>query len=59
MSFETTCTFLTRAAQEGGVDSMESPSARIVLGSLPKIGTGCFDVMIPLNNDSERKEDDE
>ncbi len=49
MSFETTCTFLTRAAQEGLVDNHNSPSASIVLGSVPKVGTGCFDLMLPLN----------
>jgi DNA-directed RNA polymerase I subunit RPA1 len=48
MSFETTCQFLLKAAQEGRHDNQESPSARIVMGSVPKIGTGCFDIMIPL-----------
>ena len=32
MSFETTATFLTKAAQEGASDAQQSPSARIVLG---------------------------
>lgn len=48
MSFETTCGFLNKAAQEGLVDNMESSSSRIVLGSIPKVGTGCFDLMVPL-----------
>jgi len=48
MSFETTCTFLTKAACEGAVDTMESASAQIVLGQVPKVGTGTFDVMMPL-----------
>ena len=48
MSFESTCTFLSRAAQEGLRDSLESPSARIVLGSVAKVGTGCFDLLQPL-----------
>lgn len=48
MSFETTCTFLTQAAQDGTSDSLESPSARIVAGGAPRVGTGCFDVMMPL-----------
>lgn len=47
MSFETTCTFLTRAAQEGHADTMQSPSSRIVLGSVSKVGTGGFDVLVP------------
>ena len=33
MSFETTATFLTKAAQEGASDAQQSPSARIVLGN--------------------------
>lgn len=51
MSFETTCGFLNKAAQEGLVDNMESASSRIVLGSVPKVGTGCFDLMIPLRTE--------
>jgi DNA-directed RNA polymerase I subunit RPA1 len=50
MSFETTCTFLTKAALEGVSDKLQSPSARIVMGSVAKVGTGCFDLMLPLNN---------
>jgi DNA-directed RNA polymerase I subunit RPA1 len=49
MSFETTCAFLTNAAQQGASDNLESASARIVVGSAPKVGTGCFDLMIPLS----------
>lgn len=48
MSFESTCTFLTKAAQEGQSDNLQSPSARIVLGGTAKVGTGCFDLMLPL-----------
>lgn len=48
MSFETTCTFLSQAAQDGSTEHLESPSARIVTGSVPKVGTGCFDIMFPL-----------
>jgi DNA-directed RNA polymerase I subunit RPA1 len=48
MSFETTCTFLNKAAQEGLSDAQESPSARLVLGSVAKVGTGCFDLIVPL-----------
>ena len=48
MSFETTCEFLTKAVCEGTSDKMESSTSRIVLGSVPKVGTGCFDVMLPL-----------
>jgi DNA-directed RNA polymerase I subunit RPA1 len=48
MSFETTCTFLNKAAQEGLSDLQESPSARLVVGSVAKVGTGCFDLLVPL-----------
>ena len=48
MSFETTCTFLSQAAQDGSTEHLESSSARIVTGSVPKVGTGCFDIMFPL-----------
>lgn len=48
MSFETTCTFLSQAAQEGSTEHLESSSARIVTGSVPKVGTGCFDIMFPV-----------
>ena len=51
MSFETTCTFLTEAAQEGCKDMLESSSARIVTGSLPRVGTGCFDLLHPLSRE--------
>jgi DNA-directed RNA polymerase I subunit RPA1 len=49
MSFETTCTFLTQAAQDGGRDVLESPSARIVTGSAPRVGTGCFELLFPMS----------
>lgn len=53
MSFETTCTFLTQAAQDGTSDNLESSSARIVAGCTPRVGTGCFDVMMPLQIPTE------
>jgi DNA-directed RNA polymerase I subunit RPA1 len=52
MSFETTCTFLTKAVQEGLVDTQQSPSSRIVLGSAPRAGTGCFELLAPLSSSS-------
>ncbi len=48
MSFETTCTFLMKAAMEGKNDDLESPSARIVMGNVIRAGTGCFDVAAPI-----------
>ena len=53
MSFETTAEFLTKAAIEGLTDSQTSPSARIVLGSTVKHGTGSMELMVPL----QRRED--
>ena len=55
MSFETTCGFLMKAAIEGNCDNMESSSASIVLGAVPKVGTGMHEIMCPIN--SNKKED--
>lgn len=46
MSFETTATFLTKAAMTSTKDNLESPSANIVLGRPIRHGTGAFDVMV-------------
>lgn len=54
MSFETTCTFLTRAVQEGLHDNQQSPSARIVLGSAARVGTGAFDLLVPFSAAAEK-----
>jgi DNA-directed RNA polymerase I subunit RPA1 len=45
MSFETTAHFLKRASMANSVDSIESPSANIVLGLPIKHGTGCFSLL--------------
>lgn len=45
MSFETTTAFLTTAAINGTADAMKSPSASIVMGEVPLVGTGSFDLM--------------
>jgi DNA-directed RNA polymerase I subunit RPA1 len=49
MSFETTCSFLTKAAQDGLTDTLDSPTGQIVVGNAPKLGTGCFNLMVPMN----------
>jgi DNA-directed RNA polymerase I subunit RPA1 len=49
MSFETTGTFLTKAAIDAERDEMVSPSACVVMGMVPKLGTGAFDLMIPVS----------
>ncbi|KAG9205068.1 hypothetical protein G6514_009527 [Epicoccum nigrum] len=48
MSFETTVGFLKDAVLERDWDSLDNPSARIVVGKLGKIGTGAFDVFAPV-----------
>ncbi|KAI9809241.1 MAG: hypothetical protein M1825_002532 [Sarcosagium campestre] len=47
-SFETTLGFLRDAVLEQDWDDLSSPSARIVVGRVGKVGTGAFDVMMPL-----------
>ena len=48
MSFETTTTFVVRASMLGQEETLESPSARIVLGEVAKVGTGGFDLLVPI-----------
>ncbi|KAL7624443.1 hypothetical protein AAE478_006008 [Parahypoxylon ruwenzoriense] len=45
MSFETTLSFLKDAVLDGDWDDLSTPSSRIVMGRLGKIGTGAFDVL--------------
>jgi DNA-directed RNA polymerase I subunit RPA1 len=45
MSFERTCHFLTEATVHGDYDSLDSPSARIVMGKVVGGGTGSFEIM--------------
>lgn len=52
MSFESTTAFLTRASIDGQSDYQQSPSARLVLGGVPKAGSGCFELLVPLNGTS-------
>ncbi|KND93925.1 DNA-directed RNA polymerase I subunit [Tolypocladium ophioglossoides CBS 100239] len=48
MSFETTLAFLKDAVLDGDWDELATPSARLVMGRLGKLGTGCFDVLTNL-----------
>ncbi|KAJ3414278.1 hypothetical protein HDV05_006807 [Chytridiales sp. JEL 0842] len=48
MSFETTASFLTTATITGDVDTLDSPSARLVVGKVVKGGTGAFEILAPL-----------
>ena len=49
MSFETTVNFLKDAVMERDWDELKGPSASIVAGRLGRMGTGSFDVMMPLS----------
>ena len=48
MSFETTLNFLRDAMLENDWDDLRGPSARIVVGKSSKVGTGAFDVLMPV-----------
>ena len=48
MSFETTLGFLKDAVLENDWDDLKNPSARIVMGKVGKVGTGAFDVLMPI-----------
>ena len=48
MSFETTTQFVNRAVLFGEREDLQSPSARITVGRLGRMGTGAFDVLMPV-----------
>ena len=48
MSFETTVGFLKSAVMEKDWDTLDGPSARIVVGRTSTVGTGAFDVLLPV-----------
>lgn len=48
MSFETTVSFLKDAVLDGDWDDLTTPSSRLVMGQLGKLGTGSFDVFTQL-----------
>jgi len=47
MSFETTVSYLTKSASTRDQDTGKTPSASIVLGQVPRIGTGLFELKYP------------
>ncbi|GMI28870.1 hypothetical protein TeGR_g3546 [Tetraparma gracilis] len=47
MSFETTSSFMTEAAMKNQKETLQSPSANIVLGNPVKAGTGAFQCIVP------------
>ncbi|KAJ3076907.1 hypothetical protein HDU98_011003 [Podochytrium sp. JEL0797] len=55
MSFETTAKFLTTATLTGDIDTLESPSARIVLGQVVRGGTGAFDIRVPVQKKVQKQ----
>ncbi|KRX27038.1 DNA-directed RNA polymerase I subunit RPA1 [Trichinella nelsoni] len=50
MSFETTVNYMKEALTRRTLDTMQTPSANLVVGRLPRLGTGFFDVLAPLPN---------
>ena len=53
MSFETTVGFLRDAVLEGEGDSLDNPSARLVVGRVGRQGTGMVDLLMPMRDYSE------
>jgi DNA-directed RNA polymerase I subunit RPA1 len=45
MSYETTLKYLVSASQTNEVDDMSAPSSAIVMGQIPRVGTGMFDLI--------------
>jgi len=48
MSFETTMKFLSETAITGGFDPIRSPSASLVVGNPPRVGSAYMDIRQPL-----------
>ncbi|PIO62475.1 hypothetical protein TELCIR_15962 [Teladorsagia circumcincta] len=46
MTFETTMAFMKESLLHGEEDMLSSPSARLVMGSLSRGGTGAFDLLM-------------
>ncbi|KAL8950263.1 MAG: hypothetical protein Q9222_003688 [Ikaeria aurantiellina] len=53
MSYETTLQFVASAVLEGDWDTLEGPSARIVTGRVSKVGTGSFDILMPVTKERQ------
>ncbi len=45
MSFETAARFLTDASLSGATDALRSPAARLCVGQVAEVGTGCCAVL--------------
>lgn len=61
MSFETTLAFLKDALLDGDWDDLSTPSSRLVMGRLGKVGTGAFDIFTqaPMKHYDPMRADDE
>ncbi|EEH52215.1 uncharacterized protein MICPUCDRAFT_36623 [Micromonas pusilla CCMP1545] len=57
MSFETAAAFLVDATMRGQEDTLESPSARIVLGRTVDMGTGTFGLRYDMKRAAELREE--
>jgi len=55
MSYETTMKYLVSSAQTMGHDDMSAPSSAVVMGQIPRLGTGMFDVFHDSFPDSGQK----
>lgn len=45
MTYETTMDFMIKSCISKEIDACESSSAKIIIGQVPKCGTGMFSVM--------------
>lgn len=45
MSYETTMKYLVSASQANEKDDMSAPSSAVVMGQIPHVGTGMFDIL--------------
>lgn len=56
MSYETTLGFLRDAVLDQDWDTLEGPSARLVVGKVGRVGTGSFDVLMPVSGHLGQKD---
>ncbi len=56
MSFETAARFLTDAALAGDADALTSPAARLVVGAVTQVGTGCCSILHQIQEGNEDEE---
>ncbi len=58
MSYETTANFAVNAALFGEKDALTSPAGQLVVGTVPRVGTGCVDIIQPLRFPQQSDGDD-